>query len=81
MFSSTSKLTPYFFAAALKNDGTLTYDSVSPLITELINDINAATTALGGISSKRSVLASRQSGDELADLVAEIVEVRALCSL
>lgn len=60
---------------ALVSGGNVTYDSVAPLINDLIGSIDTATSSLAAIPLSRRH-AARQSGDELADLVAEIVEVR-----
>lgn len=62
------------FKEALVAGGNVTYDAVAPLINDLIGDINAATSSLATISPSRRHV-SRQSGDELADLVAGIVDV------
>jgi hypothetical protein len=63
------------YIAALKAHNNVTYDNVAPLINELIGNINTATSSIKSLSPSRRELVNRQSGDQLADLVAGIVEV------
>ncbi|EIN05658.1 hypothetical protein PUNSTDRAFT_137154 [Punctularia strigosozonata HHB-11173 SS5] len=56
--------------------GNATSDSIAPLVDGIVADIHAAASSLQGLSTKRSLetLEKRQSVDDVATLVASIIE-------
>ncbi|KAJ7243070.1 hypothetical protein C8J57DRAFT_1084140 [Mycena rebaudengoi] len=67
--SSTDSILPQI--TDLVSSGTATDATVTPLINDLTTALNTATTSLGGLALP--VLSKRQSNDEVAALVAEIL--------
>ncbi|KAF8318100.1 hypothetical protein DL93DRAFT_2165141 [Clavulina sp. PMI_390] len=68
----TANEEPLSQISALVSSGSVTYDAVKTPIDTIITNINTAKGEVAAL--RRRGLVERQSGDELADLVAEIVE-------
>ena len=59
---------------ALVADKTITLENIKPYITQIENALNTGSSGLSGLSS--ASLHKRQSDDEVAQLISELIKVR-----